>query len=158
MFRHFFYNVFVPENFSVGSQLLKVASEIDDDLNAKLQYHIMGNNNQTAQFYMSPDDGVIWLKTPLDYKTEASHHFTVMAIDCGSPQLTSTAQVWIEVVDINDNPRTLAPTFTTVIDENIKKDEFVTRITATNLDWSDRSSLYSATQHSLSTSMSSVDQ
>lgn len=140
MFHKFSYNVSVPENFPVGSQLLRVsASDADVGLNGKLQYHIVGN--KTAQFYMSPDDGIISLKSPLDYETESTHHFTIMATDYGSPQLTSTAQVWIEVLDINDNPPTLAPTFTTAIDEDIEKGEFVTKITANDLDWSDRANL-----------------
>lgn len=140
MFNKFSYNVSVKESVPVGMAIVKVsASDADLGLNSRLEYHIVGN--KTGQFYMSPDEGVVYLKQPLDYETESVHYFSIMVTDYGSPQLTSTAQVWINVLDVNDNPPVLPTSFTTSIDESIAKREFVTKITANDADWSDRDKL-----------------
>ncbi len=135
MFTKFSYNVSISESAPIGSNVVKIsATDSDIGLNAKLQYHILGNK---SHFYVSSEDGIIYLKTALDHETERMHHFTVMATDYGSPVLTSTAHVWVEVLDINDN-KPLVPTgFTATIDENIEKGQFVTRITANDPDSSD---------------------
>lgn len=139
MFTKFSYNVSVKENVPIGSAILKVgASDEDAGLNSKLQFNIVGNK---THFYMSPDDGIVYLKASLDYETETVHYFTIMVTDYGSPQLTSTAQVWINVIDVNDNPPVLPTSFTTNIEESIAKGGFVTKITANNADWNDRGKL-----------------
>ena len=135
MFTKFAYNVSISEAAPIGANVVKVsATDADSGLNAKLQYQIIGNK---SHFYVSPDDGNIYLKTNLDHETERMHHFTVMATDYGSPVLTSTAHVWVEVLDINDNKPIVSPVFKAVIDENIEKGQFVTRIVANDPDSSD---------------------
>ena len=139
MFTKFAYNVSVSESAPIGANVVKVsATDADIGLNAKLQYQIMGNK---THFYVSPDDGNIYLKTNLDHETERLHHFTIMATDYGTPVLTSTAHVWVEVLDINDNKPIVSPVFKATIDENIEKGQFVTRIVANDPDSSDMNKL-----------------
>lgn len=139
MFTKFSYNVSISESAPVGASIVKVsATDADVGLNAKLQYQIIGNK---SHFYISPDDGNIYLKSNLDHETERMHHFTVMATDNGSPVLTSTAHVWVEVLDINDNKPIVSPVFKATIDENIEKGQFVTRIVANDPDSSDTNKL-----------------
>ena len=139
MFTKVSYNVSISESAHIGASVVKVsATDADVGLNAKLQYQIIGNK---SHFYMSPDDGIIYLKSNLDHESERMHHFTVMATDYGSPVLTSTAHVWVEVLDINDNKPIVSPIFKATIDENIEKGQFVTRIVAIDPDSSDTNKL-----------------
>lgn len=140
MFTKFHYNASIRENLLVGSPILQVeATDSDSGLNSRLQYQIIGDNG--SNFFISPDKGVIYLKNNLDYETEMHYYFTVMVTDYGTPQLTSTAQVWINVLDVNDNAPILPASFTTTIDEDIEMGSFVTKITAQDADWSDRDRL-----------------
>ena len=98
----------------VGSPVLRVeAYDPDSGANSRLQYHLMGISMNKSHFYISPDEGIIYLKKSLDYELESFYHFEIIVNDYGSVQLTSTAQVWIEILDINDNSPILPATFTT---------------------------------------------
>ncbi len=54
--------------------------------------------------------GVLSVRREIDYETIQRLEIVVIAADGGTPQLTSTATVRIEVVNINDNK----PTFVEV--------------------------------------------
>ncbi|KAJ6215568.1 hypothetical protein RDWZM_010068 [Blomia tropicalis] len=140
MFSKSMYNISVAENRPIGSSITRLmATDSDIGVNGKLQYRMIGNVSH--HFYITPDDGIIYLKSPLDHETESRHHFSVMVTDYGTPQLTSTAQVWIEVIDVNDNVPTLPPSFNTTINEDMSNGDFVTRIIANDRDWIDRDRL-----------------
>ncbi|XP_075679653.1 fat-like cadherin-related tumor suppressor homolog isoform X1 [Dermatophagoides pteronyssinus] len=142
MFTKFYYNVSIPENLMVGSPVLRVeAYDPDSGANSRLQYHLMGISMNKSHFYISPDEGIIYLKKSLDYELESFYHFEIIVNDYGSVQLTSTAQVWIEILDINDNSPILPATFTTTIDEDIESDGFVTKIIGYDADQSDQDKL-----------------
>lgn len=86
-------------------------------------------------FTVNATSGHLLLLTPLDYESTKEHKFLVQAMDNGSPRLTSTAQVIIIIVDVNDN----APTFTepyyrTKIFENASIGTNLLIIKATDLD------------------------
>ncbi len=52
MFTKFSYNVSISESAPIGSNVVKIsATDSDIGLNAKLQYHILGNK---SHFYVSP--------------------------------------------------------------------------------------------------------
>ena len=52
--------------------------------------------------------GVVAVRSVIDRETDASFSFTLIATDGGTPSQTSSANVTVTVIDVNDN----APTFT----------------------------------------------
>jgi Cadherin domain len=74
----------------------------------------------------------------LDRETRDTIHLTVMAVDSGSPQLTGTVAVTINVEDVNDNP----PSFPTSailanVRENLPAGTKIRRIVAQDSDLGD---------------------
>jgi hypothetical protein len=52
--------------------------------------------------------GLVSVKSVIDRETDASFSFLLVAVDGGTPALTSSASVTVTVSDVNDN----APVFT----------------------------------------------
>lgn len=100
------------------------------------------SKNTSEYFHMDPADGVIYLKKSLDHETLSHHHFTVIASDKGVPSLSSTAHVWVSVMDMNDNPPKFEqPSYTCVLSEHATRGQFVTVVSASDPDYIDHDRL-----------------
>ncbi|KAK6172202.1 hypothetical protein SNE40_015917 [Patella caerulea] len=114
------YTGFVPENSAADTNIIKV-NATDYDIqpeNRQFTYTILGGNSG-GWFWMDRVSGMI--KTTgqgvLDRETTSVYNITVGAVDSGRPPQTGTAQVRIELQDVNDNgpifdPFTLIVNFT----------------------------------------------
>lgn len=100
----------VSENAAEDTIVVTVTAK-DDDVhfaNRKIDYSIMsGNENQT--FFISTDSGVITVYNPLDRENREVYTLIIMASDRGNDQKNSTAEVVIQVLDVNDNPPVFSP-------------------------------------------------
>ncbi|XP_016061095.1 PREDICTED: protocadherin gamma-B4 isoform X31 [Miniopterus natalensis] len=75
------------------------------------------------------------LKMPLDREEQKSYHLTLIAVDCGDPPLSSTAQIRVLVTDANDNPPVFSQELYRVgLLENVTPGTTVLRVTATDQD------------------------
>lgn len=131
------YNVSISEAAAFGTPVLTVqARDNDTEINAKINYSILKDSlNSTDLFYIDEEDGTIYLKQSLDHELAQSHHFIVVAQDHGVPGLASTAHVWVQVIDMNDNPpRFDLPSYTASLSIYAKREQFVTIVTATDPD------------------------
>lgn len=98
--------------------------------------------NSTDLFHIDPDEGVVLLKRSLDHESHRSHHFTVMATDLGVPSLSSTAHVWVTVIDMNDNPPKFEqPSYTCVLSEEAERGQLVGVVSASDPDYVDENLL-----------------
>ena len=104
-----------------------------------MRYAIQNDtSNSKDLFHIDPDEGIIFLKRSLDHESHDSHHFTVIAIDRGVPSLSSTAHVWVSVIDMNDNPPKFEqPSYSCVLSEHAERGQFVTVVTASDPDFVD---------------------
>ncbi|KAK5608383.1 hypothetical protein CRENBAI_026607 [Crenichthys baileyi] len=99
-----------------GGQL--IAEDADSGLNGAILYSIF-SGNQDNEFFIDPISGIIKVNKPLDREKVPSYSLAVRALDNGTPPMSSTAVVSIEISDINDNPPTFFPAnLTAVIQEN----------------------------------------
>lgn len=139
------YNISVSEAALFGTELLRlVAHDNDTGINQKIRYSI---ENKTAEereqnsldlFHVEPDEGIIYLKRSLDHEKAQSHHFTVVATDRGMPALSSTAHVWVSVIDMNDNPPKFeSSSYSCFLSEEAERGQFVTVVSASDPDLSD---------------------
>ncbi|XP_076767085.1 FAT atypical cadherin kugelei isoform X6 [Xylocopa sonorina] len=139
------YNISVSEAAPFGTSVLRVSSRDNDtDINQQVRYAIQNDtDNSTDLFHIDPEEGVIFLKRSLDHESHDSHHFTVIAIDRGVPSLSSTAHVWVTVIDMNDNPPKFEqPSYTCVLSEHAERGQFVTVVSASDPDYVDEKLTY----------------
>ncbi|GLV37980.1 kugelei [Carabus blaptoides fortunei] len=84
---------------------------------------------------MSPDSGIVTLTKPLDRELKASYNLTVLAIDQGTPQMSSVATLIVNVQDMNDNPPEFASKYYfAVVPEIDAINTDVIRVLATSKD------------------------
>lgn len=103
-FEHTIYMAEVREDNGVGTSVVRVlATSKDAGVNAEIDYSIVSGNDK-QKFRIHKRSGVIFVNKPLDYETTKEYFLTIQAIDGGTPPLSNTAVVTINVTDINDNP------------------------------------------------------
>ena len=112
------YRVSVLEDISSGMEILRVsASDFDDGSNAELQYTITDNS---IPFTINSETGQIMPSGTLDREQVPFYIFTVIVNDLGIPALSSSAQVEVSLLDVNDNPPVVIPDIVTInITENV---------------------------------------
>ncbi|KNC25725.1 putative Fat-like cadherin-related tumor suppressor [Lucilia cuprina] len=132
------YNITLPENTFLGSQILKIdASDCDFDANSILSYVIESINGEVDSnlFYIDIADGSLYLKHQLNYEECKSYIIVISVNDHGTPSLRSRANVWIEVEDLNDNgPKFIEPSFSSKLSISAKRGQFVTIAKAYDAD------------------------
>ncbi|XP_076646629.1 FAT atypical cadherin kugelei isoform X7 [Halictus rubicundus] len=139
------YNISVSEAATFGTSVLQVKTRDNDTgINQEVRYAIQNDTEgSTDLFHIDPEEGVIFLKRSLDHESHESHHFTVIAIDRGVPSLTSTAHVWVTVIDMNDNPPKFEqPSYTCSLSEHAERGQFVTVVSASDPDYVDEKLTY----------------
>ncbi|XP_014210543.1 fat-like cadherin-related tumor suppressor homolog [Copidosoma floridanum] len=138
------YNISVSEAALFGTELLRLnVRDNDTGLNARVRYSIAnstGENDSGEEdaheiFHLEPDEGVLYLKRSLDHEAAPSHHFTLVATDRGVPALSSTAHVWLSVLDVNDNaPLFEQPSYACRLSEEAVRGQFVAALAASDPD------------------------
>ncbi|XP_043247503.1 fat-like cadherin-related tumor suppressor homolog, partial [Amphibalanus amphitrite] len=107
-FEQLTYSVTASEAVQPGVRLMTVtATDRDEDSGRPLIYRVQkADGSESFLFHMSADGGLM-VRSYLDYELERSHRLVLTVSDDGSPPLTGTAQLTVNVEDINDN----MPTF-----------------------------------------------
>uniref|UniRef100_A0A0A9XXM0 Cadherin-87A n=1 Tax=Lygus hesperus TaxID=30085 RepID=A0A0A9XXM0_LYGHE len=103
----------------------------DQDSNT-ITYNIEPENEY---FYINNLTGQVKTKTRLDYEQTPVLEFKIVAYDSGVPQLSSTAHVTVNVININDmDPTFDKDEYTFWVEENSKAGTLVGQVTATDGD------------------------
>lgn len=85
------------------------ASDDDQGQNSRVLYHIVDGNHDNAFVIEPAFSGVVKTNIVLDREIRDSYRLTVIATDDGVPQMTGTATLRINIVDVNDNQPTFPP-------------------------------------------------
>ncbi|XP_048060461.1 cadherin-23 isoform X2 [Megalobrama amblycephala] len=98
------YNVSVSENVGGGTSVLRViATDRDIGPNAMLSYYITGGN-QDLTFRMDRMTGeIVTRPSPPDREKQQRYTLTVTVEDDGTPPLSTSTTVWVNIIDENDN-------------------------------------------------------
>lgn len=102
-------------------------------LNSEILYSLIN----TADGFFSIDErtGVISLERPLDREVQSVYELKARATDQGSPRLSSTCEVVISVLDINDNPPVFEHReYTATVSEDVATGTQVLRVQAASRD------------------------
>lgn len=101
------YKASIKENNAAGYHALKVeAHDVDLELSGRVSYFLHNANevdSESQSFTIHQTSGVISVQRPLDYEESRTYSLIVEAVDQGYPPLTSTANVQIDIQDVNDN-------------------------------------------------------
>lgn len=87
--------------FFSGHEILQVhATDKDLGINAKITYYFHKGAN--SDFKIDPETGVIRILNKLDYDRKNKYQIEMIAEDHGTPPLTGTATLIINVKNINN--------------------------------------------------------
>ncbi|XP_065315279.1 cadherin EGF LAG seven-pass G-type receptor 1-like [Gordionus sp. m RMFG-2023] len=116
----------VPENIELNfneSQKIAIGKivAIDEDQNSELAYSFKSLNND--RFSIDPHNGTVFLNPgwQLDFENEKSYSILVWVEDDGKPILSNTAELKINVLDLNDNAPKLYGN-ATFLKHNVRED------------------------------------
>uniref|UniRef100_A0A6P7F7B9 Protein dachsous n=1 Tax=Diabrotica virgifera virgifera TaxID=50390 RepID=A0A6P7F7B9_DIAVI len=129
------YAASVWEGNKKGEFVLQVvASDADEGANSRILYHIVDGNHDNA-FKIEPAfSGILKTNIVLDREIRDLYRLTVIATDEGVPQMTGTARIRINVVDINDNQPTFPPHSIITVKEDTPVGTVLTIVTANDVD------------------------
>lgn len=104
-----FYNISIYENEPIGYSVVKVeAIDEDLDMNANLTYHIQeGSFNH---FSIDQVTGLISTSSKLDFDQHSNYVIKTLAIDKGTPALTGSTMVFINIINVNNKNPEFIPT------------------------------------------------
>ena len=129
----------ISESAVIGSKfVLDKAMDLDIGINGLQSYTLKPTDNFILKLHSQGDGSKkveMVLQKPLDREKEENMSLLLTAMDGGEPLMSGTVQIYITVLDANDN----APVFTkavykSVIPENSKKGTFVTSVSASDAD------------------------
>lgn len=123
------------ENNTIGTVVIDFISATDADSgqNAEIRFNLTGEGSE--DFMIDPETGYIRIAQSLDREVRPVYSLTVIAYDLGTPTLSDTALVTIDVIDINDSPPIfLQPEYSVEVSENVPLGGVVLTVTAVDAD------------------------
>ncbi|XP_021563258.1 protocadherin Fat 4, partial [Carlito syrichta] len=130
------YSTSLVENLPLGSTVLVFnVTDADDGINSQLVYSI-ASGDSLGQFTVDRH-GVLKVLKALDRESQSFYNLVVQVHDLPQPpasRFTSTAQVSIILLDVNDNPPAFLSPKLTYIPENTPIDTVVFKAQATDPD------------------------
>uniref|UniRef100_A0A670J3V0 Cadherin domain-containing protein n=1 Tax=Podarcis muralis TaxID=64176 RepID=A0A670J3V0_PODMU len=109
------------------------ATDDDAGLNGEIEYSILSGNTNEA-FLIDSAQGIISTNAILDREDIPSYRLVVQAADRGTPRLSATSTIEIQVVDINDNAPTFQPFGIVELPENAPLGSLVMQVLADDAD------------------------
>uniref|UniRef100_A0A667XAH2 Cadherin domain-containing protein n=1 Tax=Myripristis murdjan TaxID=586833 RepID=A0A667XAH2_9TELE len=136
VFEHSSYRTSVWEGQIYNTYIMQVfASDADSGANGQIRYSIVSGNHNNA-FILDSVRGILATNVLLDREIIPSYKLVLQATDRGSPPLSGTTTIRVQVVDVNDNSPAIPPMEPVVIAENLPAGYMVTQVTANDVDLS----------------------
>uniref|UniRef100_A0A8C5MXL6 Protocadherin-16 n=1 Tax=Leptobrachium leishanense TaxID=445787 RepID=A0A8C5MXL6_9ANUR len=100
-------SLWIHEDLPVDSTILYLVAQ-DPDLgdNGRIGYQLLAGNEE-GRFHLHPSTGALSLCRTIDREETPGYNLTVVALDHGSPSLSSTQTLSVSILDVNDE----TPTF-----------------------------------------------
>ncbi|XP_061209962.1 protocadherin beta-15-like [Neopsephotus bourkii] len=130
----------ILETSSPGSRFpLEGAQDLDVGSNSIQAYSIVPENEYfSIDFGTQTEDAKyieLVLEKPIDREEQAEMDFSLIAIDGGSPPRSGSTEIYIVILDVNDNaPIFSQKAFIAQVLENAPEGSFVIRVAATDRD------------------------
>ncbi|KAM7000082.1 protocadherin alpha-8-like isoform 16-T16 [Tautogolabrus adspersus] len=133
------YSLNISESTSPGERyLLMLAEDADIGSNSVKSYKLSQNEYFSLDVQSGGEHGVsaeLVLQKALDREKQAVIKLTLTAVDGGKPAKSGTLQIYINVIDANDNTPIFAKSLYKVrVPENINYGKTIIKLNATDLD------------------------
>ncbi|KAI5703140.1 hypothetical protein M8J75_008227 [Diaphorina citri] len=123
----------VEEEQPIGSLLGKFTA-LDKD--SSIALYVLEQDGD--MFSVNNITGEVFIQSRLDYETIQSVNFTLVAYDSGIPQLSTAANVYVQLININDNTPVFSQSeYNATIKENSPGDTKVVLVSAEDADLGD---------------------
>ncbi|XP_077389169.1 protocadherin Fat 2 isoform X2 [Festucalex cinctus] len=141
-FSEFVYGATVMEDAVAGTAVLTVtATDKDVGRDGVIRYRIHDGSG-LGVFAIDEETGVIRTTRPLDREKVAHYWLSVVASDLGTEPRASWTHVYVDVLDINDNPPELSqPVYFASVPENVDAVASVVLVAASDADASSQGRL-----------------
>ncbi|XP_072351783.1 protocadherin Fat 4 isoform X2 [Scyliorhinus torazame] len=130
------YSTVVMENLPLGVSILTIkATDADDGPNSQLAYNIASGDS--LQHFDIDNNGVLSIKQQLDRESQSFYNLLIRAHDLSllpASRLTSTAQVSVILLDVNDSPPRFISSKIAYMQENSPMNTVVYKAQATDPD------------------------
>ena len=128
----------ILENSPAGSLVMRVmATDADAGTNAQLVFNLT-TKEYADVFTLNSFTGDITAQKSLDREKQDHYTLKISVSDQGNPQLTSSADVTITVIDVDDNcPKFVPAEYNLTISENLPFNHSIVQVTATDADVKD---------------------
>lgn len=99
------YQASIPEDALIGTSVLQIsATDQDIGLNGRIRYTLSDNDRADGSFVIDPTSGIVRSNKGLDRETVAVYHLSAVAVDRGTPSMSTSVEVQIRLEDVNDSP------------------------------------------------------
>ncbi|KAI4901849.1 hypothetical protein NFI96_034596 [Prochilodus magdalenae] len=134
VFRQNYYRTAVWEGQIHNTYVMQVlAMDYDSGMNGQIDYSIVDGNHNSA-FIIDSVRGILATNAVLDREIISSYKLVLEAKDRGSPPLSGTCTVRVQVVDVNDNSPAIPPMEPLLVTENLPAGHIVTQVIANDVD------------------------
>lgn len=125
----------IAENAAVGFEVTKLhAFDQDAGVNGQVTYRLEGGD-ENLPFQVDKNTGFIRTIAPLDRERSASFDLKAVAVDGGSPPLSTSIRILITVLDENDNaPEFEKNAYNVSLPENATRGTQVVSVRAIDVD------------------------
>ncbi|KAM3963622.1 cadherin-23 [Aphomia sociella] len=133
-FRKPFYKTSIPENSKNGVNIVTVIAD-DADKNRTMTYSLEGPEELLNMVHMESATGELVVANRIDHEQHPWINLTVKAVDSGQPPRYSVAELFIQVLDENDNnPIFESSSFEYRVREDVEPGTIIARVAATDAD------------------------
>lgn len=129
---HFYQIMFIDQ---ICNFFQVLATDADAGTNAEISYEIVGGLF-SGNFSIGSKTGFILTKNPLDFERVARYELKVRAKDGGMPQNSSTVDVVVAVINVDDNAPEFGKTSEVKVSEGAVIGTPVVKFNATDVDGS----------------------
>ncbi|XP_030595496.1 protocadherin beta-16-like [Archocentrus centrarchus] len=129
----------ISESAVIGSKfVLERAVDSDIGMNGLQQYSLAPTDHFVLKLESQADGSKkveMFLQKPLDREKKDYMSLLLTAVDGGEPQMSGTMQIFVSVLDVNDNAPTFAkPMYRAKLRENSPKNTLVSTVSASDKD------------------------
>uniref|UniRef100_A0A8C3TMQ7 Cadherin 19 n=1 Tax=Catharus ustulatus TaxID=91951 RepID=A0A8C3TMQ7_CATUS len=124
----------IAEGAESGSLVGVVTARDPDDDNSPIRYSIVRSTLLKRLFSINEHNGAIITTEPLDREIASWHNITVTATETRNPEKISEANVYVQVLDVNDNAPEFPKDYETFVCENAVSGQLIQNISAVDRD------------------------
>ncbi|XP_023777146.1 cadherin-19 isoform X2 [Cyanistes caeruleus] len=124
----------IVEGAMIGALVGVVTARDPDNDDSPIRYSIVHSTHLKRLFSINEHNGAIITTEPLDREIASWHNVTVTATETRNPEKISEANVYIQVLDVNDNAPEFPKNYETFVCENAVSGQLIQNISAVDQD------------------------